>query len=63
MQQLSTAECWLFVFLFTLAVSGMLWTAWQRVPVTPRYVMQFLALVALVAFDAAVLIYNSKTYL
>lgn len=41
----------------------MLWIAWQRVPVTTCYVLQFLSAFALTAADAAVLIYNSKTYL
>jgi hypothetical protein len=63
MQQLSTVEVWVVFFLFMVSLSGMLRIAWQRAPITPRYVLQFLLAYAFVVVDAAVLIYNSKTYL
>ena len=53
---LSTNTNLVLVFLFALALSGALWTAWIRTPLTPRVVLGFLALVALAAVDFALII-------
>lgn len=44
------------VLLFALALSGGLWTVWIKTPITPRVVIAFIALMAMAAFDVALII-------
>jgi hypothetical protein len=53
---LTTTTALVLVLLFALAFSGALWTAWLRTPLTPRVVLSFLAFMALVAVDIALII-------